>query len=702
VLPEVTARLDADVEGFIRAWERAADAAQRAAARIRAAQASVGDIDIDASRFGELNGELERLTRTVRQAADQIREFGNSTREASGGVRSLGDAARDAGNSFGGSGGGGLGGGLMKAGAQMKVMLAAAALVASVLPAIAAAAIAAGAAFQAMSVVGAVVIAGWKGIEQAGERLKNSLRGLQSQLESVFRSELSGEFQKLGQAIAQLDGPLKGIARSVSDVVKEFTGWIRSSEGMREIETMLGGVDNMVKSLAPGAKALAQAFTGFGEAAAPALDDIGKALSSVFENLNNVIQRAKDTGQLEKAFKAGASAIEAFGEVLAGVIEILIEMAASGGEPASEAIKKFGQAMKDAAPAIGVMFGHLARLMNIIATVVGWLGKLLKATEPLARAVQKAGDEFDKFIKNGEGFKKLGALVVAAFEVIKKAITDGVNKAVQAVKDWWNKTVQDVKQGVQKVVQDIKDWWNKNVQEVKTGTQKVIQAIKDWWNKTVEDVKSGAQKAVEAVVEWWRNTIQAIKDGINEWLESIKEWWDNTVEGVKAGVDKAVEAVKQLPQKAKQELDKWINDMKQAGKDAGDGLAQGLGQAISNVVSVATRMAQAAMTAIKSTLGIRSPSVVLREEVGMMMGAGIAEGIIASAGLVTDAMRRTGLGALAAGRAGAALSGASLARGGGQTFTIQVLGGADSAAGTFIARLAQQGKLKITANAVVR
>ena len=38
---------------------------------------------------------------------------------------------------------------------------------------------------------------------------------------------------------------------------------------------------------------------------------------------------------------------------------------------------------------------------------------------------------------------------------------------------------------------------------------------------------------------------------------------------------------------------------------------------------------------------------------------------------------------------------------GGQSFTLQVSGGADTAVGTMIARLAQQGKLKITANAVV-
>jgi methyl-accepting chemotaxis protein len=746
VLPEVTARLDADVSGFIGAWDRAADAAQRNAARIRAAIASLPErtvirveVDIDNARFNDFNAELERMTRNARAAGDSLRDFGNNARRAGDGVNELGDRARNAGgglddlaerarragDSLGGGGGGrggGLAGGFRFAGMSGGALAAVVALVASILPAIAAAALAAGAALQGLGVVAGVIIGGWRGIEQAGEKLKATLGGLQKQLESVFRAELSKEFQKLGQAISTMDGPLKAIARSTSDVIKEFTGWIRSSEGMKQIEAMLGGVDNMMKSLAPGAKALAQAFTAFGEAAAPAMDEIGAALSSVFENLNKVIQKNKETGQLTKAFEAGAAAIEAFGEVLAGIIDILIEMAAQGGEPAAEAIKKFGIALQDAAPTIGLMFGALARAMNLIMTFVGWFAKLLKAMEPVTRKCQEAAEAWDELVMKGKAFENLGPKIVGAFAIIKKAITDAVTKSVEAVKKWWEDTkkaiekgvtdalkaikkfVEDIPKNIKKMVDDaiknVKKWWEDTKKAIEKGVADAVKALKKWWDDTKKAIEKGVTDAIEAVQKWWDETVQAIEDGIKEWLDGIKQWWDDTVKGIQEGVKKAVDEVKKLPDQALKELKSSIPDFKGVGEDMGDGMAEGLKSAAGKLAGIAAAAAANALAAAKAVLGIRSPSAVMRDEVGRMMIEGWAQGIIGNADLLSEAVRRAGLGSVGAGR-GVAGSGAALGRSGGQTLTIQILGGADSAVGVMIQRLAQQGKLKITANAVV-
>jgi hypothetical protein len=716
-LPDVTAELSADVSRFIEAWDRAADAAERAAARIAAAGAGAGD-GPDVDRFRDLDAELARLIRTVRGASDAIRDLGNESRRTGDDVGELGDAADDAADRLGN-----LGRGAGAGGTHMKAMAAVVALVASVLPAVAAAALAAGAALQGLVIAGAVVAAGWKGIDQAAVHLKGSLGGLQKQLESVFRSGLSREFQQLGQAIAGLDGPIKAIAGSVVDVVKAFTGWIRSAEGLNEVQSMLDGTKAMVSALAPGAEAAAKAFTGFGAAASSSMDEIGAALSSVFENLNEVIQKGRETGQLEKAFQAGAMAIEAFGEVLAGVIDIMIEMAGSAGEPAADAIKKFGQAMQDAAPAIGTLFTFLAQAINILATVVGWFAKLSKACEPLFRIFNQANDGLTKFMKTidpakvGEFGKAIEAFAKVLGTSIKegadkaekaikewwdkavKEVKDGTSKAIQSVKDWISKNVQEIKTGAQKAVQSVKDWWNKAGQEIKTGTQKAIQSVKDWINKTVQEIKTGTQKAIQAVKDWWNSTVQDVKDGVQKVIDEVNKWWDDMVAAVEEGVGKVVDAVKELPGKALDALAPWGKDMEKAGKDAGNGLEKGLASTVSKLVATAKAMAMAAMNAIKGALGIRSPSTVFRDEVGAMIPEGIAEGIIANSRKVTDAMRRTGLSALGAG--GSAFGGAMGRGSGAVNVTLQVQGGADSAAGVFIARLAQQGKVKITANAIV-
>src|SRR5690606_3119367 len=299
-----TAKLDADVSAFVRAWQQAAREAAAAAAQIRAAMAAAsGDIDVskftkaseeikkvgDASRqaagdirsLGEGGEAFERVGQSARNAGENVRQFNGSSNQARDALGRFTKAGEDAAKALGGGGGGsgGLGGGLRRTRGHMVALGAAIGVLLGILPAAAAAVLALGAAFQGVAVAAGVVIGGWRGVEQAGERPKASTGGLPKQLEPLCRSRLSGEFQKLGQAISQMDSPLKAIARSISDVVKSFTGWIRSAEGMRQIEQMLGGVDNLIKSLAPGAKALAQTFTEFGAAAAPAMDEIGKALS---------------------------------------------------------------------------------------------------------------------------------------------------------------------------------------------------------------------------------------------------------------------------------------------------------------------------------------------------------------------------------------------------------------------------------------
>ena len=705
MLPEVTARLNADVSDFIAAWDRAADAATRAAARIRAAQQGLGDIDINSSRFGDLNSELERLTRTARQAADSIREFGNGAR---GGGRDIDELARSARQAAGalGEGGAGAGGGLIgamgksRAGAQ--VLAAGVVILVSLLPAVAAAALAAGAALQGMAVVAAVVVAGWKGISDAAELLKGRLAALKSQLENTFRQGLTQEFDKLGQALAGLGEPLKAIASATVGVVKEFTGWIRSSQGLEEIKTMLGGVENMVKALGPGAKAAAQGFTAFGAAAAPSMGKIGEAISSVFENLTKVIEKGKETGQLQKAFEAGAAAIEAFGEVAAGLLDILIEMAGSGGEPAADAIKKFGVALQDAAPLIGTLLGYLAQCINILMTVVGWFTKLAKALEPVYRTMNDVNKGITDFMKSisPEKIDDFGKSVAGLALKIGLDLKKGFDDAVAAVKKWADDTKKGIEKGVDEAIKAVNKFVDDIIKAVKKWVDDTVKAVQKWADELVKEVKDGVDKAIQAIKELPQKTLDALSDWVQKLKQAAKDAWDGLVQAVKEGIDTALAEIEKLPQKAKQSMDKWVTDMKQAGKDAGEGLDEGLASAIGNVVETATMMAEQAMAAIKGALGIASPSIVMRDQIGKMIPAGIALGIIANAGAVTDAMNRTGLGALTAGRGANAISGSAMGRSS-QVFTLQVSGGADSAMGTAIARLAQQGKLKITSKAIV-
>jgi phage-related protein len=69
-----------------------------------------------------------------------------------------------------------------------------------------------------------------------------------------------------------------------------------------------------------------------------------------------------------------------------------------------------------------------------------------------------------------------------------------------------------------------------------------------------------------------------------------------------------------------------------------NGIIDGVVNAAKNLANAVVKAAKAALDAVKSFLGIRSPSTVMRDEVGAQVGAGMAEGITKSQGLLTKAM----------------------------------------------------------------
>jgi hypothetical protein len=77
----------------------------------------------------------------------------------------------------------------------------------------------------------------------------------------------------------------------------------------------------------------------------------------------------------------------------------------------------------------------------------------------------------------------------------------------------------------------------------------------------------------------------------------------------------------------------------QLGKDIIGGIASGVASAAKNLANGVVDAAKGALNSAKKFLGIRSPSTVMRDQVGKMIGVGMAEGIADSAKQVDNAMR---------------------------------------------------------------
>ena len=729
-IPDIIIRLVADVDDFIRDWERAADAAERAAARIRAAGAAAGngpggDADT-ARRFNDLNGELERLTRNARLAADRVRELGNENRRAGESVEEFRRRLDQLRNGLGS-----LGGSIR--GIPMPILIAAIAIIASLLPGIIAGFLALAAAAGGVAIAIGVMALGAKGLGQAFDGLERTIQPLKRQLDSVFRAELSQEMIKLGQTItAQLAPAFKQIAHAISDVIKETTQWIRSSEGMQTIKTALGGVTDLIRELGPAVKGVAQIFTEWMAAVAPSMAKIGRAISEVVIQFRDMFREAQKSGQLTRIFEAGAEAIKGFGAILKGLVAILLEVADKGGMPAASAMQKLGKALENAAPFIGQVFKALAMLGDVlftvvgaISTAVGWIAKMAEGMNDID-AQSKGIKDFFKSIPAmagaaGDAIMKFFKYLQDNFAVIdlndfgpwmnkvNQNIKQGTMKAQIAIGQWVTKMGADIKQGLDKANAEIKAGFDKANQTVKQAVDKVNQSIKQGWDKSVAAVKQAVDKVDASIRQGFDKANQTIKQAVDKAVQSAKEWWDKMVAAVTAGLEKANAEIKAGLDKAIEAIKGFTDQFVQAGAEMVMGLVKGAKAKVDELVKLFKEMAEKALAAAKAALGIHSPSRLFADEVGVHIPAGIAQGITAGTPALQAALARsmrtlpvTANVALA----GAAGRGAAIGLGAGtgkQIIEVKLStgSGGDGAVGTMIGGLARRGQLKITANAVV-
>lgn len=134
------------------------------------------------------------------------------------------------------------------------------------------------------------------------------------------------------------------------------------------------------------------------------------------------------------------------------------------------------------------------------------------------------------------------------------------------------------------------------------------EAFRNFWIGLWESIKRAFQPVIDLLVTVFTGAWDAIK---NVW-NSVSSFFINIVNSI-------VEIFTGLPGK-----------MLQIGKDIVQGLIDGITGMIQKVKDTVKNVADSIVGGIKGLFGIHSPSTVMRDEVGAMIGAGISDGIMAS------------------------------------------------------------------------
>lgn len=165
--------------------------------------------------------------------------------------------------------------------------------------------------------------------------------------------------------------------------------------------------------------------------------------------------------------------------------------------------------------------------------------------------------------------------------------------------------------------------------------QSLIGALKAW--KIANEGLTIAQKLLNLVLA--ANPIGIVITVIAALVAAIVTLW-NTNEDFRKAVIEMWEVIKKSVTDAIKAVKDKISEWTNIGKNIVQGLIDGIKAMASKFIRAVVDLVMGAVKKIRDLLGIESPSKVFRDEIGMMIGAGMAEGITASSGLVDAAMNK--------------------------------------------------------------
>ena len=278
---------------------------------------------------------------------------------------------------------------------------------------------------------------------------------------------------------------------------------------------------------------------------------------------------------------------------------------------------------------IGEFFSNLWNGIKEFAGQI-WQGIQLLITNPV-QFIQNLWTNLTTFFSN------LWNMIVQGAHAIWDTFAQIFSPIVEAVKNIWNGLTEffsnlwnSIKNITSQIWDTIKQVVTTAINIVKSVINNVLNGIKNLWNNTWNGIKNIASTVWNGIKNVVSQGANAIHNGVSNAMSRIKSAFSNgwnTAKNVTSnGINGAANIVRRV-----------ASGMASAGRNFVMGFVNGIRGAIGSAANAAAHMARAAMNAAKAALGIHSPSLVMRDEVGYYVAAGMAVGIRENADLVQKA-----------------------------------------------------------------
>lgn len=245
---------------------------------------------------------------------------------------------------------------------------------------------------------------------------------------------------------------------------------------------------------------------------------------------------------------------------------------------------------------------NLAMSMNPIGIVITLIAALVAAFVVL----WNKSEAFRNFwIGLWEKIKSVADTVIKAVVGFFTGAWDKIKKVWSVVEGWF----KAIWEGIKAIFTGAPAWLKGKFSDAWEGIKGAWNGVKGWFG----DVWNGIKNAFSNVTTWFKGKFSDAWNGIKSAWSSVGTWFSDIVDTIFGFFTK-------LPHK-----------MLDIGKDMMNGLIDGVKSMINKVKNAVTGAVDSAISGVKKFLGIASPSKLMRDEIGKMMGAGVGEGLMASA-----------------------------------------------------------------------
>ena len=237
-----------------------------------------------------------------------------------------------------------------------------------------------------------------------------------------------------------------------------------------------------------------------------------------------------------------------------------------------------------------------------------------------------------------------------ALSTVKTTISDAWSKIKTATSNTWgniksslSNTWNNVKSTATNTWTGLKSAIGNSWSNVKSSTSTAWTSIKSSLSNNWTSIKNAASNTWNGIKSSLTNTWSSIKSSASTTWDSIKNnasstWTNmkttatNTWSSIKSAISEKASAIKSdLSSKFDSIKSSLSNkDWSSIGSAITSGISSGINSGWKWLKNTVSNLASNLLSSAKSALGIHSPSSLFRDEVGLMIGAGVGEGVTKS------------------------------------------------------------------------